>query len=217
MLLGNPRVVKVQLDTLMNDPLISPSLARLIIKYILDYVASNFGVSGAAETLDELENFLLRVAQEHPAQEAVVYGIYKGESMLAGAVGTIARRFGKEAPKRLVNTLGLMETLKESESLYDCLSKYKASLVGIGLMREDELILEDSCSEVLVKLRGHCTYANVCTQLHKEGVYNVFGSVPCGRLLAFAGIAEATLNKGYDIKITKYNPPNCEGKIFEIP
>ncbi|MGQ9720016.1 MAG: hypothetical protein ACUVXA_01695 [Candidatus Jordarchaeum sp.] len=214
---GNPRIVKVQLDTLKNDPLILPAYARLIIKYVLDYVARKFGVSGAAETLEELEELLLKIAEEYPAEEAVAYGIYKGESMLAGAVGTIARRFGKEAPKKLAHTLGVMETLKGSESLYDCLSRYKAFLTEIGFMRDEDLTLEDSVHEVFIKLHGQCTYVNACTQLHQEGVYNVFGSVPCGRFLAFAGIADAALNKKYDVKITKYNPPNCEGKIFEIP
>ncbi len=216
MLPGNPRIVEVQLETLKSDPLILSSYARLIIKYVLDYVSRNFGVSGAADTLDDLEKLLLKISEEHPAEEAVVYGVYKGESMLAGAVGTIARRFGKEAPKKLVHTLGVMETLKDSQSLYDCLSRYKAFLVGIGFMKEQDLTLEDSAGEVFVRLHGHCTYVNVCTQLHQEGVYNVFGSVPCGRLLAFAGIAEATLNKSCDAKITKYDPPNCEGKIFEL-
>ncbi|MEM2135696.1 MAG: hypothetical protein Q6366_008410 [Candidatus Freyarchaeota archaeon] len=213
---GNPRVVKAQIETLKSDPLVLSSYARLIIKAVLDYVSRNFGINGSAETLDELEELLLKIVEEHPAEEAVVYGIYKGESMLAGAVGTVARRFGKEAPKKLVHTLGVMETLKDSQSLYDCLSRYKAFLVGIGFMKEQDLTLEDSAGEVSVRLQGHCTYVNVCTQLNKEGVYNVFGSVPCGRLLAFAGIAEAALRKVYDVKLTKYNPPNCEGKIFEI-
>ncbi|MBS7249593.1 MAG: hypothetical protein KIH08_03220 [Candidatus Freyarchaeota archaeon] len=213
---GNPRVVKAQIETLKSDPLVLSSYVRLIIKYALDYVSRNFGVNGTAETLDELEELLLKIAEEHPAEEAVAYGIYKSESMLTGAVGAIARASEKRHPKKLVHTLGVMETLKDSQSLYDCLSRYKACLVEIGFLKEQDITLEDSAGEVYVRLHGHCTYVNVCTQLHQEGVYNVFGSVPCGRLLAFAGIAEAALRKFYDVKLTKYDPPNCEGKIFEV-
>jgi len=57
---------------------------------------------------------------------------------------------------------------------------------------------------------------NVCLDLNKEGVYTVLGQVSCTRLVAFAGVAELILKKGYDVKILKYDPPNCKAKFFQI-
>jgi len=213
--MGNPTIIKAQISTLKSDPLISPSYASLIVDLALKYIKENFGFEGVARSLDELEDFLLKIADDYPVEEAVVYGIYKGESMLAGAVGPICRRFGKEAPKKLVQSLEATNVLKESRGLYDCLSKYKDILVKIGFIKNEDLVLEDLGDEVLVKLGGRCTYLNVCTQLNKEEVRDVYGLMPCGRLIALAGIAEASLNKIFDAKLVSYNPPNCSGKIFE--
>lgn len=213
--MGNREIVKAQINTLKSDPLISPSYSNLIVNLALKYVKENFGVEGVARSLDELENFLLSLADKYPVEEAIVYGIYKGESMLAGAVGPICRRFGKEAPKKLIQMLGVTNTFKESKGLYECLSKYKTVLVEIGFIRSEDLVLEDLGDEVLVKLKGKCTYVNVCTQLNREGVRDVYGLMPCGRLFALAGVAEDFLGKFFDAKLVNYDPPNCSGKIFE--
>lgn len=34
---------------------------------------------GGADSLEELEEFLVEVAEKHPVEEAVVYGVYRGE------------------------------------------------------------------------------------------------------------------------------------------
>ncbi|MEM3664523.1 MAG: hypothetical protein QXK32_08225, partial [Candidatus Jordarchaeales archaeon] len=77
-------------------------------------------------------------------------------------------------------------------------------------------IIVDQGDKVQVKLGGRCNYINACTALSKEGVSNIFGEVVCTRLITLAGIAETALNRNFDIKVTTYNPPNCEGIVFEI-
>ncbi len=69
--------------------------------------------------------------------------VFIGGSMVAGAVGALARRFGKEAPETLIQQLKVMGTLKDSKRLYECLSKYKEYLVKIGFMKEEDLLLEE--------------------------------------------------------------------------
>ncbi|MBS7288774.1 MAG: hypothetical protein KIH01_08570 [Candidatus Freyarchaeota archaeon] len=214
---GNPQVIKAVIATLKGDPLVSPANLRLIVKSTLEYAQRNYGF-GAVDgevSLDELEKMLLDAAEKHPCEEALTYGIAKGESLIEGSSGIVARHVAKKVPGILVKSLGLHDLFKDSTDLYDCLSRYKNFLVKIGLIRDEHLVLARQGSDVYVKLSGHCNYANACTSLNKEGVHNIFGEVVCTRLITLAGIAETALGKGFDIKVTSYNPPNCEGKIFE--
>jgi aconitase B len=123
----------------------------------------------------------------------------------------------KGAPKALVDKLGLTPYLKDSKSLYEVISKYTALLVQIGFLKDKEIILENhENGDIDVKLRGNCPYMNACQALSKEGVYDIFGNIACARTLIFAGIAEAILSRSYDTKVRKYNPPDCEVKVFEV-
>lgn len=135
---------------------------------------------------------------------------------LAGAIGTLSRRIAKATPKSLAQQLGLPDALKGSPTLYYCLVKYKDILVKVGFVKEEDLFFENLDDGVLVKVGSHCTYINACTALNDEGVHDVFGSIVCIRILALAGIAEAALDKTFDVSIENYSPPNCEGKIFEV-
>lgn len=159
----------------------------------------------------------MEIADEHSADDALVYAIGKAESTNIGATGVISRRVAKGAPKALVEQFGLTEHLSDSKSLYEVLSKYKALLVAIGQVEEEDIILTNRDSEeVDTKLGGYCPYMNACQSLNREGVFDIFGNVACVRTLIFAGIAEAILKKSFDTKVEDYNPPYCNVKIFEL-
>lgn len=215
---GNPQIIKAIIDTLRSDPLVSPASLRLIVKSTLEYAQRNYGfgsVDGEV-SLDELEKMLLDAAEKYPCEEALTYGIAKGESLIEGSSGIVARYVAKKVPSILVKSLGLYDMFKDSTDLYDCLSRYKNFLVKIGLIKDEHMVFERQGSDVHVKLCGHCNYINACISLNKEGVHNIFGEVVCTRLITLAGIAETGLNKNFDIKVTTYNPPNCEGYVFEL-
>lgn len=215
---GNPHVIKAVIATLRNDPLVSPVALRFMVKNTLEYAKRNYGLDGVGDeaSLDEVEKILLDAAEKYPCEEALTYGIAKGESLIEGSSGIVARRVAKKVPGVLVRSLGLLDMFKDSNGLYDCLARYKAFLVKIGLIKDEDMIIVDQGDKVQVKLGGRCNYINACTALSKEGVSNIFGEVVCTRLITLAGIAETALNRNFDIKVTTYNPPNCEGIVFEI-
>ncbi|MFB0561091.1 MAG: hypothetical protein ACETWM_07740 [Candidatus Lokiarchaeia archaeon] len=159
----------------------------------------------------------MEIADEQPADDALVYAIGKAESTSIGGTGVISRRVAKGAPKALVEQFGLTEQLSDSKNLFDVLSKYKALLVAIEQVKEEDIILSDrDDAEVDAKLGGYCPYMNACQSLNREGVFDIFGNVACVRTLVFAGIAEAILKKSFDTKVENYNPPHCKVKIFEL-
>ncbi len=189
-----------------------------MIRSTLDYAKRNYGLDSVGDdvSLDDVEKLLLEAAEKYPCEEALTYGVAKGESLIEGSSGIVARRLAKRVPGILVKSLGLLDVVKDSNDLYDCLSRYKAFLVKIGLIKDEDIILVNQGDKVQVKLGGRCSYINACTALSKEGVNNIFGEVVCTRLITLAGIAETALNRSFDIKVTAYNPPNCEGIVFEI-
>ncbi len=209
---GNLHVIRAIIATLKSEPLVSPAALRLIVKHTLDYAQRNYGLNSVEGDipLDELEKILVDAAENYQCEEALTYGISKGESLLEGTTGIVARRIAKRVPGMLVKSLGLTDVIKGSRDLYDSLSRYKNFLIKIGLIKDEDLILLNQEDKVYVKLGGRCTYMNACVALNKEGVHNVFGEVVCTRLITLAGIAETALNRNFDIKVTTYNPPNCE-------
>ncbi|MEX2750624.1 MAG: hypothetical protein Q6366_001935 [Candidatus Freyarchaeota archaeon] len=214
---GNERIVRALADAYRNEPLISPPVLKLFLEHANKYAREKFQLERNCDTIDELEAALIGLVGKHPSQDALVYGALKGESLLTGATGVISKRIGKEATKSLVTNLGLTEHLKGAKNLYDFLQKYKALLVAIGFVKDQDIKLTDlGNEEVEVSLSGDCSYLNVCIDVNKEGIYNVLGQVPCPRLIAFAGVAELILKRGFDVKILKYDPPNCKAKFFEI-
>ena len=214
---GNERIVRAIANGIRNEKLVSPAVLKLIFEQALNYAREKFQLDANCESLDELEECLVGLVEKYPAQDALVYGIGKGESLIAGASGVISRRVAKESPKALVEGLGLTEHLKDAENLYDFLEKYKALLVGIGFAKEDEILLKDlGNGEVEVDVSGNCNYMEACLNMEKEGIYDIFGRIPCARILAFAGIAELILNKTFDVEVLEYNPPNCKTKVLEL-
>ncbi len=214
---GNERIVRAIADAYRYEPLINPSVRKLFLEYANKYAREKFQLNWNCGTVDELEAALIGLVEKYPSQDALVYGAMKGESLLAGATGAITKRVAKEATKSLVTSLGLTEHLKGAKNLYDFLQRYKALLVAIGFVKEQDIKLTDlGDEEVEVQVSGDCSYINVCLDLNKEGVYTALGQVSCTRLVAFAGVAELILKRGYDVKIIGYEPPNCKAKFFEM-
>ncbi len=213
----NQHIVRAIVNGIRKAAIITDDVLRLILSCTSDYVQKNFNLNLDFQSLDDLEKKLVEIADEHPADEALVYGIGKAESTNVGAAGVISRRVAKGAPKALVEEFGLTSQLSDSKNLHEVLSKYKALLVRIGQVKEEDIILTSLEDEqVDVKLGGFCPYMNACQSLNREGVFDIFGNVACVRTLIFAGIAEAIFRKSYDAKVEKYNPPNCRVKIFEL-
>nr|MDO8079201.1 hypothetical protein [Candidatus Freyarchaeota archaeon] len=213
----NKYIVKAIVNGIRNAAIITDDILRLILEQISVYIQKNYNLNLKFDSLDDLEGKLVQIADQYPADDAMVYGIGKAESMNIGATGVISRRVGKGAPKALVEAFGLTPQLSGSLELYDVLSKYKVLLVRIGQIKDEDIILTKLDDEqVDAKLGGYCPYIKACQSLNKEGVFDIFGNVACVRTLIFAGIAEAIIKKSFDTKVEEYNPPNCKVKIFEL-
>nr|HDO81109.1 hypothetical protein [Candidatus Bathyarchaeota archaeon] len=214
---GKKLVAKAIISGIRREPLVTPAMITLIVKYASEFLRK-MGVEGEVKTLEELEELILRGFNrvENPHQ-ALVYGIGKAESELMGATeGAISKRIGKEATKSLAESLGLLRSLGRAESVYEALQKYKELLVSIGFIKEEDVFIAEEKEGVLVSVSGDCPYIKACVKMEEDGIFTFFGSTPCARLLAFAGIAEALTGKTLDLEKIEYNPPNCTFRIFEV-
>lgn len=214
---GNEQILRAIAEGIRKEPIIMDDVLKIVLDQTSKYVQNNFNVILHFDTIDDLENQLVGIVDEYPVENALIYGIGKAESTTIGSTGVISRRLAKGGPKALVDKLGLTEYLKGSKSLYDVLSKYKALLVQIGFVKDEEMILTNHDSgDVDVQLCGKCSFMDACQALSNEGVYDIFGNIACVRTLIFTGIAETILKRSFDIKVENYNPPNCKTKVFEI-
>ena len=215
---ANEYIVRAIVEGIKKEPVLMDDVLKILLEQTSKYVQNNFNIKLHFDSVNDLEPMLVGIANKYPAENALIYGIGKGESTTIGSTGVISRRLAKGAPKALVDKLGLTQQLKGSKTLYDVVSKYKAALVQIGFVKDSEIILTNlDGGDVRVQLSGKCSFMPACQALSKEGVYDIFGNIACIRTLIFAGIAESILKySSYDIKVENYNPPNCKMKIFEV-
>ncbi len=214
---GEPRLTRALFVALKNEPLVTEVVQSIILKKTVDYAQNHFGLSIPSYSIDESERQLVEDAENHRTEDAVVYGIYKGESTLAGANGVISRRLAKESTKDVFRQLGVGEMLKDSQNILEVVKKFAEIMAMAGHISKEKTVINDLGDRgVEMILSGSCPHLEVCQLLQDEGVYDVFGNIPCSLALAFAAAAEIVFGTQYDITIKERNPPNCKAVLHEL-
>jgi hypothetical protein len=195
---------------------LGPGYLHLATKYSVDLFAKKSGVE--PPEIKDLDQALDYASKNMKAfingYAAFAYGAMKAESTVTGASGSITRLVAKHATAQMLEATGLGKVLGKASTSSEALTKYLATLVKMGSVKQEDQKFTGSDGVLNVQI-DNCPYVDACSAAVAEGIPKILGGHECVRILAFAAGIEAMTGKQQDYKLVSLSPPKCSGTIME--
>ena len=194
-----------------------PVIPRLVATSAASFIAKK--LSEEAPTLDSLDQavaYIKKSQSKYPkAFTSLGYGVIKAVSILEGKSGAGTRLF-TSLMKVLLNNMGLKKMIGNVAGTSDAMKKNTKFNEDMNTVPKGITEISGDQNTVIEKITG-CDYIDVCTRLSQEGVTRAaVGGLEC--TYAIADIAAASILTGadHDYRLLRFEPPECEYRIFRI-
>lgn len=194
------------------------AFTKMISKYSLEFQAEKVGEEPpeGLEDIDSMVEYIKKHKDKYSGgYNSLLYGIAKAEKMFEGALGSGAKSVAYNVILKVISDSGVLDSFEgKMEDLYEALSNYLEMSAAINLAVSQK-IRKDSESAVLVNIIS-CPFKDTCEVANREGITRVTGGQDCIVLISNTAALSKITGKALDYTLEKYDPPNCEGKIYEI-